>query len=118
MRGAEGVIEIRVPPAVDPQGASRFAQAFDDAAQTDSCRTIVLKGDGQVFCRGLQSPGMDSSELRRNLQDFAECLLRMRFAPKPVLAVVDGIALGGGLGLAASADLVIASDRSSFGLPE
>jgi enoyl-CoA hydratase/carnithine racemase len=42
----------------------------------------------------------------------------MRFCAKPVIAAVDGIAIGGGLGLAATADMVIATERSTFGLPE
>jgi enoyl-CoA hydratase/carnithine racemase len=39
-------------------------------------------------------------------------------APRPTLAVIDGPALGGGLGLAAACELVVASERSTFGLPE
>jgi polyketide biosynthesis enoyl-CoA hydratase PksH len=118
MRGVEGAFEIRVPPAVNPESASRFARDFDSAMQSDSFRAIVLVGEERVFCRGLQPSGTDAAQLREHLQNFAACLLRMRFAPKPVIAVVDGSALGGGLGLAATADMVIASGRSTFGLPE
>jgi enoyl-CoA hydratase/carnithine racemase len=39
-------------------------------------------------------------------------------APRPTLAVIDGPALGAGLGLAAACDVVVASERSTFGLPE
>jgi enoyl-CoA hydratase/carnithine racemase len=118
MLGVEGAIEVQVPAAIDPDSASRFARDFDHAVSSDSSRVVVLAGGDNVFCRGMQPLSPDAAELRRHLQDFAECLLRMRFAPKPVIAVVDGVAIGGGLGLAATADLVIATERSTFGLPE
>ena len=118
MRGVEGVVEVRVPAVIDPESAARFGQDFESALSADSARVIALVGADNVFCRGMQPSSPDAAELRDHLQDFAECLLRMRFAAKPVVAVVDGVAIGGGLGLAATADLVIASNRSTFGLPE
>src|SRR5262245_32348786 len=117
MRGADSAIRVPVPPTIDPQSAARFAQDFNPAA-ADPSPVIVLVGTENVFCRGMQPSSPDSAELRSHLQDFAECLLRMRFAKNPVVAVVNGVAIGGGLGLAATADMVIASDDSTFGLPE
>src|SRR5260221_5926058 len=117
MRGVEGVVEVRVPAVIDPDSAYRFRCDFDAAASADSS-VITLVGGDNVFCRGMRPSTPDASDRGDRLQDFAECLLRMRFAARPVVAVVDGIAIGGGLGLAATADLVIASDRSTFGLPE
>jgi enoyl-CoA hydratase/carnithine racemase len=53
-----------------------------------------------------------------DLGSFVDALLAIRRASKAVIAAVDGAAFGGGLGLAAAADLVIATDRSTFALPE
>jgi enoyl-CoA hydratase/carnithine racemase len=108
MRGVESAVEVVVPAAINPESAARFAQDFNRAA-ANSSRVIVL---------GMQPSSPDGAELREHLQDFAECLLRMRFAHNPVVAVVNGVAIGGGIGLAATADMVIASDSSTFGLPE
>jgi enoyl-CoA hydratase/carnithine racemase len=118
MHGVDGSIEIQVPPVIDPDSAARFAADFARAAGDITSRVIVLAGRDGVFCRGMHPASADSSELRHHLHHFAESLLQMRYAGKPVIAVVDGAAFGGGLGLAATADMVIASDRSMFGLPE
>jgi len=118
MTGVDGAFDITVPSAIDPAAAAAFARDFERGLSDPAARVIVLKGGDGVFCRGMQPSSPDASELRHYLNDFAECLLRMRFSSKPVVAVVDGIAIGGGLGLAATADMVIASDRSTFGLPE
>ncbi len=118
MRGVDDRVEIDVPPVIDPDSAARFAADFERAAADSNSRVIVLVGRDGVFCRGMHPASADSSELRQHLHHFAESLLRIRYAGKPVIAVVDGAAFGGGLGLAATADMVIASDRSMFGLPE
>jgi enoyl-CoA hydratase/carnithine racemase len=52
------------------------------------------------------------------LRAFAECLVSLRLSTKPTVAAVDGAALGGGVGIASACDLVIATPRSVFGLPE
>jgi enoyl-CoA hydratase/carnithine racemase len=118
MRGVDGTISITVPPAIDSVSAERFIQQFLEAARNESSRVILLTGKGDVFSRGMQPTSADAADLREHLHRFAEGLLAVRYAQKPVIAIVDGIAIGGGLGLAASADIVIASDRSTFGLPE
>lgn len=118
MNGVNSAVEIRVPPIIDPDSAARFATDFSHAALDSTSRVIVLVGGDGVFCRGMHPASADSAELRRHLHHFAECLLQMRYAGKPVIAVVDGSAFGGGLGLAATADMVIASERAMFGLPE
>jgi enoyl-CoA hydratase/carnithine racemase len=118
MRGVEGTIAITVPAAIDSQSAERFIQDFLAAARDDSSRVILLTGGDGVFSRGMEPSSSDAADLRDHLHRFAEGLLAIRYAQKPVLSIVDGIAIGGGIGLAAAADIVIASDRSTFGLPE
>jgi enoyl-CoA hydratase/carnithine racemase len=57
-------------------------------------------------------------ELRAGVEAFARALRAIRTASRPVIAVVEGAALGGGVGIAAAADLVLATARATFGLPE
>src|SRR5262249_37795617 len=52
------------------------------------------------------------------MDDFVRCLTTVRLGGKPTIALVDGAALGGGLGLAAACDVLLATERASFGLPE
>jgi methylglutaconyl-CoA hydratase len=94
------------------------------AVEEEGLRVIVLTGAGPDFCAGA-----DLEELRRtaaagveeSLADahrMAELFLALRHHPVPVVAAVRGRALGGGFGLAAACDLVLAEEGAEFGLPE
>jgi enoyl-CoA hydratase/carnithine racemase len=88
-----------------------------DAAQG----AVALRGAVPgAFCTGMELgeklPSPDDA--RRALARFAQLLDMLQEREGPVLALVDGPALGGGLGLAAAADLVLCSERAVFGLPE
>lgn len=95
--------------------AAAFSTAIDDAR----VRCIVLTGSGQVF-----SCGADVKEMVA--RGFAVLAHRSRcdswavveHCPKPVIAAVNGLALGGGAELAMLADFIIASDTAKFGQPE
>jgi enoyl-CoA hydratase/carnithine racemase len=90
-----------------------------EAAET--AVAIVIRSSAPAFCEGLDlddlagqsEPGDDAG-----IASFAVLLDRLEQDPRPVIAVVDGAAKGGGVGLAAVADLTIASERASFALPE
>lgn len=76
---------------------------------------LVLRGGADAFCRGLP---LDLPDTQPALSPFAALLRALDAASVPVIAVADGDALGGGLGLLCAADLVIAHPRARFGLPE
>jgi polyketide biosynthesis enoyl-CoA hydratase PksH len=78
--------------------------------------TLTLEGADGVFCEGGALDPPSPAELRP--EHFAALLRAIEEAPVVVLAVVDGPALGAGAGLAAAADVVIATPRARFGLPE
>jgi enoyl-CoA hydratase/carnithine racemase len=83
-------------------------------------RYITIEGEAGAFCEGLDLDRLsDPAEDRTAGQHgYAAMLRALERAACPVVALVDGVALGGGLGLVASADLVIATPRSTFGFPE
>jgi methylglutaconyl-CoA hydratase len=98
--------------------------AFETLAADASVRAIVLAGNGKTFCGGADINWMrDSLTLTReeNVED-ARRLSRMLRAidrvPVPVIARIQGAALGGGAGLAAVCDVVIAADDAVFGFTE
>ena len=95
--------------------AAAFSSAIDDV----EVRCIVLTGNGQVF-----SCGADVKEMVARgfavLEDPARCRnwAIAEHCPKPVVAAVNGLALGGGAELAMLADFIIAADTAKFGQPE
>lgn len=113
---------ITVPPALDLEGATAFACAVESAAQDPACRVIRIEGTPGEFCRGLdfQSLVSEGNEgaAEAGMRAFLRCLRAIRTAGRPVIAVVDGPALGGGLGIAAACDVGVATAQATFGLPE
>ena len=97
-----------------------FAALIDDP----SVRVIVLAGDGKHFSAGADLQWMQraaQASVEWNLQDarrFAGMLHRIASSPKPVLARIQGAALGGGVGLACACDMAIAADNASFCVSE
>lgn len=113
---------LTLPERID-QAAVRVLLAELARQQASSPDSLVIEGRSPSFCTGLHfgdvlEPGADLASLRAKLVGFAELLASIALFPRPTLAVVDGPALGGGLGLASACDLVLASTRARFGLPE
>ena len=96
--------------------------AFDDAAAADSVRAVVLTGAGpKAFVAGADIAEM--ADLRPvEGRDFAlrgqRMMRRVELMPKPVIAMINGFALGGGLELAMCCHLRIAADTAKIGQPE
>ena len=107
--------------AFDAALIEELAKAFVDVG---TVRAVVLAGEGQSFCAGADIDWMRSSvdlSYEENVAD-ATALRRMLDAidacPAPVVAVVQGHAVGGGLGLVACADVAIAETRTVFAFSE
>ncbi len=108
---------------VSPEVLEEFDAALDEIEGDDDVRSLLITGAGdRAFCAGADAVGMagsanpiDAVELSRTGQ---ETWGRLEELSIPVVAGIDGFALGGGMELATCADLRIASDRSTFGQPE
>jgi len=95
--------------------------ALEHAADSDEVRAVVLTGSGRAFSSGADlkssiEPGEDGEpDVLSALRDlFNPLLLRVRTLPKPVVAAVNGPAVGIGCSLAIAADLVIAAESAYF----
>ncbi|MGV8851491.1 MAG: enoyl-CoA hydratase/isomerase family protein [Rhodoglobus sp.] len=98
-----------------------FAALSSGADGTDSVSAVVLAGGPGAFCAGADIGGYHQASADA-LYEFTNRALTLvnvvRSTPVPVIASIDGMALGGGLELALAADFILASDRASLGLPE
>jgi enoyl-CoA hydratase/carnithine racemase len=112
------VAELRVPIEIDPHSAAAFRAELEQAlARADG--PLVLRGGADFFCRGvsldaISQPGNPAPAVR----DIARAIEQLMLAPVATIAVVEGAAVGGGLGLAAACDQVLATPCASFAMPE
>ena len=90
------------------------------AMADDAVRAVVLTGSGPAFCASadLKSGGGQAAQGGGGRNPFVEILRLIWDGPKPVIAAVNGHAFGGGVGLAAVADIAIAVDSAKFAFSE
>jgi len=121
-----GVAEIVVdnPPvnALTVAGWFELAEAVTEAGRDPSVRVVVLRAEGRGFNAGVDIKEMQATEgftalLGANRGCFA-AFAAVYECEVPVIAAVHGYCLGGGIGLVGNADIIIASDDATFGLPE
>jgi enoyl-CoA hydratase/carnithine racemase len=97
--------------------------AFTWARNNGDVRVVVLTGAGdKAFCAGadLSSFNPDQTEVERHLERhrFIDLFILITELGKPIVGRINGHALAGGLGLASSCDINVASDNATFGTPE
>lgn len=105
--------------AMDLLMREELREAFELSSSDQEIRTVVLTGEGQDFSVGgdLRSmEGLTAAGGRKRVQRVGRLIGLMRQMPQPLLAAVDGVATGAGLGLALACDLIVASDRARFGV--
>ena len=97
--------------------------ALDRISELDVIRVVVLTGAGKVFCAGADLKGRAENikgpgDLPAHSRRTRECFHAIRECAKPVIVAINGAALGSGLAMVASSDVLIASEKASLGLPE
>jgi enoyl-CoA hydratase len=122
----DGVVEVvmNAPPvnALTVQGWYDLADAVRGAGRDPDARVVVLRAEGKGFNAGvdikeMQSTGGFDALVGANRGCY-EAFAAVYECEVPVVAAVHGFCLGGGIGLAGNADVVVASDDAYFGLPE
>lgn len=119
------VVTMDHPPvnAQNDQTQEELIFAMDALSDRDDVRAIVLTGKGKSFCAGVDIKSRvgkvwGDGERRRNQRSARESYHAIRECTKPVIGAINGHALGAGLAMVASCDVLIASERASLGLPE
>lgn len=95
---------------------------LDELNQNADVKVIIITGAGKMFASGAdidEISKLTSKELAKEMSAFGQkVFLKLENGPKPVIAAINGFCLGGGLELAMSCHMRIASDRALMGLPE
>lgn len=105
---------------LDPPALVALRGIFEDLGARADLRGVLLRGEGRAFCAGRDISGVDpaTDDAETFLRDLVHPVLAaVRAVPVPVVAAVQGAALGIGLGLAASADIVYAGRSARVGSP-
>lgn len=124
---ADGVTLVRLSRpearnALTQEAVRQLGRVLDQIEHDPDCRVVVLAGEGQAFCAGLDlKDAMRGDEAPQGtiewmaLQDlFAGTIVRLRRMRQPIVAAVQGGAVGMGFGLALAADVRIASPSAAF----
>ena len=104
--------------AMNLGAATALAAALDRLDADEGLRCGVLLSVGPVFCAGMDLKAVAAGEPRPITSDRGGLGIVGKGPDKPLVAAVQGPALGGGLEVALACDVIIASDDASFGLPE
>jgi enoyl-CoA hydratase len=107
--------------AIDPATHRALGVTFSEAVSDDRVRVLVLTGAGtRAFCAGMdlkafREAGPRSADVSGDvgMEVFTE-----HPYPKPIIAAVNGAAVGGGFGIALACDLIVAAEHARFGVPE
>ncbi|NNF17531.1 MAG: enoyl-CoA hydratase/isomerase family protein [Gammaproteobacteria bacterium] len=106
--------------------AEEFELVLDAIRQERSIRTIVLRGKGGMFCAGgdikgfkaLMQSGVDAAAVAQENRAFGDLMSKVNEQPQVVVMLLEGAAIGGGLGLACVGDITIATRDTRFRLSE
>ncbi|TKD52030.1 crotonase/enoyl-CoA hydratase family protein [Sphingomonas baiyangensis] len=126
-----GVADIRLARpdkmnALDPAMFAAITDAVETLGATSGLRAVVLSGEGRAFCAGLDMAAMASGGIGAPLAErthgdanlYQHIAWGWRTLPVPVIAAVHGIAFGGGLQIAAGADIRIAAPATRLAVME
>ena len=121
---ADGVAEVVIdaPPvnALNSAGWYGLAAQIEAMGQGAEVRVIVIRAQGRGFCAGVDIKELAADPsliVQVNAGNYAT-FKAIHLNPVPVIVAVHGFVLGGGIGMCGAADIVIAADNASFGLPE
>ena len=122
---ADRIATIRLdrPPmnALDVATQDRLRELAAEVTRRDDVRAVIIYGGGKVFAAGAdikEMRDMDHAAMVARARDLQDSFTALARIPKPVVAAVNGYALGGGCELALCADFRIAADNAKLGQPE
>ncbi|MGH8529279.1 MAG: enoyl-CoA hydratase/isomerase family protein [Nevskiales bacterium] len=121
-QGGVGLITLARPSkrnALSIQLLSELADQLQAWSDEATVKSVVVTGEGSAFCAGFDTSELTQPQLHREIARTSGRYHRnLWYFPKPVVAAINGPALGGGFDLSTLCDLRIASNTANFGHPE
>lgn len=123
-RGGVAEVVVDVPPvnALDADGWFELAELVSAAGRDPQVRAVVLRAEGRGFNAGVDIKQLAADDTHGSLvavnRGCYAAFAAVYDCEVPVVAAVHGFCLGGGIGLVGNADVIVASDDATFGLPE
>ncbi|TAK36421.1 MAG: enoyl-CoA hydratase/isomerase family protein, partial [Chloroflexota bacterium] len=120
---ADGIctITFNTPERLNPWGArpmEEFEVLFDDLAQDDAIRAVIITGKGRGFCSGADVNNMAGqvdwgpATSKEHIRRHGRMVKRLFGFEKPLIAALNGVAVGAGLNMALACDFIIASEQA------
>src|ERR1700682_3102849 len=118
-QGAVAVITLKNPPvnALSLGLRAAIADGLERATADESIRAVVIAGTGSAFCGGADVGEFGLPAMSAN-PSLADLLAQIENSPKPVVAGINGLALGGGLELSMACHYRVAAAAAPLGMPE
>jgi enoyl-CoA hydratase/carnithine racemase len=125
-RGSVGILTLNRPErlnAIDNTMLRELRAFWDERHRDYACRVVIVTGMGRGFCAGLDlkmdgdpwQPGVGPVQNSYTFQeDIADMVIKMRRAPQPIIAAVNGPATGGGLSIAVASDVRLGTPTARF----
>jgi enoyl-CoA hydratase len=106
--------------AFDSAGWSALADLFHSLGKNEAVRVVLVSAAGRGFCAGvdIKELARDSTLITKVNKGCYDTFAAIHDCAVPVIAAAHGFVLGGGIGIVGSADVIVASDDATFGLPE
>jgi enoyl-CoA hydratase/carnithine racemase len=104
---------------MDQETLGELCSALEELAKDDETRVLLIRGAGErAFCAGVEVADHVGEKMPVMMKEFGRIFKLLRNLGKPSIAVVNGIALGGGCELVLGCDLAVASEKAKLGQPE
>jgi len=119
-RGAVARLTLDKPPLniLDLETIGQLRKVLEDALSDPAIRLVEIHGTAKAFCSGVEIRDHFPDRAAAMLAEFHALIRTVLYARVPMIAVVQGFCLGGGMELALAADFVMAAGDATFGQPE